>query len=977
MNSRLFLSALSCVIISGVTAQVSVSTDGSSPDPSSMLDVKSTDKGVLVPRMTTIQRTGITSPADGLLVYDQTTQTFWYYKNSDWNEITGGGAGWGLTGNAGTDPAINFIGTTDYIPLHFRVNNENAGVLNPIDNNTAFGYQSLSNALSGWCLDNCAIGDYALFSNTMGELNTATGYLSMYSNATGAYNTANGSSALVSNISGHFNAAFGYESLLYHATGDENTAIGSNAMFSHISGNNNSAFGAGALDGNQYGSGNVAVGYFAGSSESGNNRLYIDNQLRGSLQNGREKSLVYGIFDTDPSNQVLAFNAKVGMGTISPSNKLHVVAASDPLRLEGLQTTTNSSVLVVDANGVVSKRTGSFGDPAWSLTGNAGTNPAVNFIGTTDNKSLKFKVNNINSGSIDLVNENTSLGYQTLDNIVPGYGITNTAFGKQALYLDTEGEQNTASGYGSLSLNMTGCNNTAVGIVALYSNNSGNFNTAVGSQALLTNETGNENTALGNNALIGNFSGSINTAVGNEALTANFSGNNNTAVGNNALNSNVSGNSNVAIGNEAGYFETGSNKLYIDNQSRSSETDGRNKALIYGVFDADPANQKITINGKVGIGTSNPENGAALEISSTTKGFLPPRLTKDQRDSITDVVDGLMIFCTDCFSTGTLQIYFGGYWRSLKFSYPLASNVAQNGLNAVGGILTGSYVYSNSDNNPEGTSIYKWYRAENASGLNEIQIEGASALQYQLTSDDLSKYIRFSVTPLEQNSDLPGYEVKSSIYSGPVVSWLCGVPLVDDRDGQSYGTVQIGNQCWMSENLNYGVMLDSCTNQSDNEILEKYCYDNNPANCEIYGGLYCWQEQQMDLCPVGWHTPTWQEFDYFDINAGGAMKEQGTVHWNAPNTGASNSSGFSALPAGYANYNYIMPCMTRTYLSIGTEARFLTANPSDITDPDDPCFNMNIYTIRIYSLNYSSALLGRNCELRYSNDAYSLRCIKD
>ncbi len=147
--------------------------------------------------------------------------------------------------------------------------------------------------------------------------------------------------------------------------------------------------------------------------------------------------------------------------------------------------------------------------------------------------------------------------------------------------------------------------------------------------------------------------------------------------------------------------------------------------------------------------------------------------------------------------------------------------------------------------------------------------------------------------------------------------------------GQLYQTVQIGTQCWMRQNLNIGnLVMSTSTGQShsdcsNNGIIEKYCYNNDPANCTVYGGLYDWDEMMgyittpgvQGICPVGWHIPTDAEWcvltTYLDptvncnifsssgTNAGGKMKEAGFYHWLAPNAGASNESGFTALGAGY------------------------------------------------------------------------------
>ena len=99
-------------------------------------------------------------------------------------------------------------------------------------------------------------------------------------------------------------------------------------------------------------------------------------------------------------------------------------------------------------------------------------------------------------------------------------------------------------------------------------------------------------------------------------------------------------------------------------------------------------------------------------------------------------------------------------------------------------------------------------------------------------------------------------------------AWTCGDALVDERDAQSYGTVLIGDQCWMAKNLNVGTMTGGTVNQTDNGTIEKYCYANNPANCETYGGLYQWNEAMQysttpaaqGICAMGWHIPTHDEF---------------------------------------------------------------------------------------------------------------------
>ncbi|MEP6750552.1 MAG: tail fiber domain-containing protein [Bacteroidota bacterium] len=185
----------------------------------------------------------------------------------------------------------------------------------------------------------------------------------------------------------------------------------------------------------------------------------------------------------------------------------------------------------------------------WGLNGNAGTDPSANFIGTTDDHSLLFKIRGLNSGIIDSAKNNTAFGYRSLQ--VNGNGAGNTGIGNKALLANTSGNSNTALGFSALTANTSGTNNTASGEGALASNITGDNNTANGQYSLLLNTTGDANTANGVYALLVNATGSDNAAMGYAALTSNTSGSSNTAVGESALAGNTTGNFNTAMGFEA------------------------------------------------------------------------------------------------------------------------------------------------------------------------------------------------------------------------------------------------------------------------------------------------------------------------------------------------------------------------------------------------------------------------------------------
>jgi len=105
-----------------------------------------------------------------------------------------------------------------------------------------------------------------------------------------------------------------------------------------------------------------------------------------------------------------------------------------------------------------------------------------------------------------------------------------------------------------------------------------------------------------------------------------------------------------------------------------------------------------------------------------------------------------------------------------------------------------------------------------------------------------------------------------------------------EYEGQVYHTTLIGDRCWMKENLNVGTMLTGNQEPSDNGIFEKFCYNNDPEYCELYGGLYFWDEL-MDydtvpgtrgICPPGWHVPTDEEWSYLE---GSVDSQYGIGHW--------------------------------------------------------------------------------------------------
>ncbi|NTW32634.1 MAG: hypothetical protein HGB12_08430 [Bacteroidetes bacterium] len=155
-------------------------------------------------------------------------------------------------------------------------------------------------------------------------------------------------------------------------------------------------------------------------------------------------------------------------------------------------------------------------------------------------------------------------------------------------------------------------------------------------------------------------------------------------------------------------------------------------------------------------------------------------------------------------------------------------------------------------------------------------------------------------------------------------------PLTDSRDGNIYKTVKIGNKIWMAENLRYKAKK-GC-----------WAYDDEESNVIKYGYLYDW-ETAKKAAPAGWHLPTdaeWTKLTTYlggESNAGGKLKS--ITGWKSPNTGATNSVGFAAIPAGYRYFNYTYYgkdyygywWSSTEYYTFGAWYRVLSYNNSKVT----------------------------------------------
>lgn len=472
-------------------AQVGIGT--TTPAASAMLDVTSSNKGFLPPRVAltgTTDVSTISSPATGLLVYNLgsgglATPGYYYWNGSAWTALGGGGsnlytADGTLSGNRTVSTASGYtltfapmlifsptltaasasaVGTQFSPSLTAAANSDQLVGLDISPTFTRGAYTGLktyglmvegigigrggsSNQFS------TAVGYNALKSNNTNS-NTGIGYQALQNTTSGGDNTALGTNALSANTTGPGNTAMGTAALASHNGGvGKNTVVGAVAAYATTSGYYNAVLGYEALRANTTGYGNIAIGF-------------------------------QSLFSSQLSNYSMAIGSEA---------------------LRNFKPSSGS-----DYNVAIGYR---------SLMG------ATDFTGAGNVAVGYATLTSTTSGSTNTVVGNDALFLNTT-------GSNNQGFGKNALYLNTTGGDNTALGHSALRTNSTGSKNVAVGSNALYNYNpssgSGGNNTAVGYDAMTNVTTGTNNTAIGYNAGPASGSGSVtnSTAIGyNASVTA-------------------------------------------------------------------------------------------------------------------------------------------------------------------------------------------------------------------------------------------------------------------------------------------------------------------------------------------------------------------------------------------------------------------------------------------------------------------------
>jgi uncharacterized protein (TIGR02145 family) len=164
--------------------------------------------------------------------------------------------------------------------------------------------------------------------------------------------------------------------------------------------------------------------------------------------------------------------------------------------------------------------------------------------------------------------------------------------------------------------------------------------------------------------------------------------------------------------------------------------------------------------------------------------------------------------------------------------------------------------------------------------------------------------------------------------------WTCGDTLTDIRDGKKYPTVMIGNRCWMASSLNIGIQITGSTQPQQNSVIEKYCYNDDPANCVTHGGLYSWNEMMnyvttekaRGICPAGWHIPSDVELKELEMFLG---MDSATA--NLSNVWRGTDQGEQVLAGGTSGFNILfsgLRASTGDFMAIGQFAYIYSSTES-------------------------------------------------
>lgn len=393
MNYKSGFSALIIILLCFFNLQAQVGIGTNTPDNSAQLDISSTSKGFLPPRvaLTASNLAGpVSSPATGLLVFNTATAssgttavTPGYYYNSgtaaspnwvrlsvvssldDLSDAKYEGANFSnslLIGGEST-------GTLSSASANTGVGKYVFGALTSGYSNSAFGYNSQRLTSSG--LSNTSFGSWALGNNTTGYQNVALGANSLLRNTTARDNVATGTSSMEYNTAGAYNVASGSFSLYNNTTGNDNVGIGVNALYYNQTGTKNVAIGKSALQGTTS-ERNIGIGYYAGlNNTTGYYNIAIGSESDMGATN-LQNAIVIGYGATvSASNSIVMGNTNIT--NMKTSGTITAGAVTYP-KTDG----TNGQMLITNGSGTASWSTP--GPPAGTVTMFAGSSAPTGYL---------------------------------------------------------------------------------------------------------------------------------------------------------------------------------------------------------------------------------------------------------------------------------------------------------------------------------------------------------------------------------------------------------------------------------------------------------------------------------------------------------------------------------------------------------------------------------------------------------------------
>jgi uncharacterized protein (TIGR02145 family) len=1000
-KTLILLSILTAFVASAQSIEIS---PNGGTNASAILDLKSTTKGFLLPRMTNDQMRAIPSPAQGLLAFCTdcgTNGDYYFYKGTDWVALGSTTVSVSTTVGSVSDNADEKGATITNGVLNLApANATKPGIITATDQ-TFGGVKTFSNGIVG--------------------------------NVTGDLNGNAGTATRIASITYTDIVQLTSTQTLTNKTLTSPTITGTGAIAGIFTGDL-----TGNVTGNITGNALTATTATTATNISGGAAGSIPYQTG----TGTTSLLAAG-----SSGQVLTSS---GLGTLTWAN------ASSGIPYTGATAAVNLGAYDLTVNGIT---VGMGAGGNYTNTAVGASALQSNIQGGIGNTAIGSYALNKNTTGL----QNTANGDGALFN--NSTGSENTANGVYALRRNTTGNYNTANGSYALFNNMAGDNNTAYGKSALVSNFSGSNNTAIGYEANVASGALTNATAIGNGASV-NASNKI--QLGNSSVTAVQLGTadkvtletgyvkitGGTPSAGKVLTSDADGLASWATPSSSGVdlttaqtiagvktflsapvlsSTTASKALFTDANKNivSNEITGTgnvvmsNAPALTGTLTA--ANQ--TLSGTLGVGTSSPNTSAKVEVDATNKGVLLPRVTLSGSTDATTIATpatSLLVYNTATVSDVVPGYYYNSgtsgspVWVRLNAgTLPITNGgtgatTASDALTNLGAAPIASPTFTGDPRAPTATTGTNTTQLATTAFVHAATLANTAELSDRINGKLSSNW--FDFPPIIQrghimywigyrwvilNPGTAGQVLKMSSDSDPVPVWgtdattpttafyPCGTTITD-IDGNAYNTVLIGDQCWTKENLrvtkyNDGTAIPfdatggsggSSSTWQNLTTGARAVYANDflstPSNLTKYGYLYNWYAAKgiitaggtstKNICPSGWHVPTDEEWTTLTTDlggenvAGGKMKSIGTAYWNSTNTGATNESGFSALPGGFRLTN-------GSFNNLRYSATFWRATEVNAN---------NAWSSR---LDYNSSNVSKNSyEKQYGA---SIRCLKD